>query len=195
MLALLMLLALLPLIILVALILIITQSFPVIYRQVRAGKGGKPFVMLKFRTMHEGDVEKQDHLPVQKIHGDPRVTRAGKFLRASHIDELPQLFNVLRGDMAIVGPRPLPIEDLQRPGWREMITLEEQEKRMEWQQARETVPPGLTGLWQISDRPEVEFDNWIKCDIEYVEKKSNLLDFIIVIKTIPAIMLNKRKSK
>jgi lipopolysaccharide/colanic/teichoic acid biosynthesis glycosyltransferase len=190
-----MLLIMIPLFILVALVLMITQGTPVIYRQIRAGKDGQPFTMYKFRTMYEGDVEKHDHLPVQKIHGDPRVTPAGKFLRASHIDELPQLLNVLCGDMSIVGPRPLPVEDLQRPGWREMVTPEENEKRMEWQKTRESVLPGLTGLWQISDRPELEFENWIKCDTEYVQKKSCLLDFMIIMKTIPAIILNKRKSK
>ncbi|MEI6519628.1 MAG: sugar transferase [bacterium] len=194
-LAALMLLVLLPLIVIVALILVVSQGTPIIYRQIRAGKGGNPFVMYKFRTMSDGDVRKSDHSPVQKIQGDPRVTPAGKFLRASHIDELPQLLNVLRGDMSIVGPRPLPVEDLQRPGWREMATAEENEKRIDWQKTRETVKPGLTGLWQISDRPEVEFENWIKCDIEYVKTKSWLLDFMIVMKTIPAILSNKRKSR
>ncbi len=186
---------LLPLFAVIALILLITQGSPVIYRQLRAGKGGKPFIMYKLRTMSAGDVVKSDHLPVQKIHRDPRVTPAGKFLRASHIDELPQLINILIGDMSIVGPRPLPIEDLQRPGWQEMVTEDEKEKRIAWQQKRETVRPGLTGLWQISDRPEMEFDNWIKCDIEYSQQKSCLFDFIIIIKTIPAIIFNKRKSK
>lgn len=191
----LMLLVLLPLIVIVALILIVTQGTPVIFQQIRAGKDGISFVMYKFRTMSEGDVRKSDHLPVQKIHGDPRVTPAGKFLRASHIDEIPQLLNVLRGDMSLVGPRPLPVEDLQRPGWREMAITEEIDKRIDWQKTRETVKPGLTGLWQISDRPEVEFENWIKCDIEYIQNKSCWLDFVIVLKTIPAIILNKRKSK
>jgi lipopolysaccharide/colanic/teichoic acid biosynthesis glycosyltransferase len=191
----LMLLVLLPLIIIVVLILIVTQGTPVIFQQIRAGKNGISFVMYKFRTMSDGDVRKSDHSPVQKIHGDPRVTPAGKFLRASHIDEIPQLLNVLRGDMSLVGPRPLPVEDLQRPGWREMATTEEIDKRIDWQKTRETVKPGLTGLWQISDRPEVEFENWIKCDIEYIQNKSCWLDFMIVLKTIPAIILNKRKSK
>jgi lipopolysaccharide/colanic/teichoic acid biosynthesis glycosyltransferase len=115
--------------------------------------------------------------PVFKMKNDPRVTRVGQFLRKSSIDELPQLVNVLRGDMSFVGPRPLPAEEV--------------EKIKGWQRRRLSMKPGITGLWQVSGRNQIDFDQWMKLDLEYIDNWSLGLDFKIFLRTILAVLLGK----
>jgi exopolysaccharide biosynthesis polyprenyl glycosylphosphotransferase len=155
---------------------------PVLYRSMRPGIGGRPFVCLKFRTMVRGAEYLQDHLEnrneiggaIFKIRNDPRITRAGRFLRRWSLDELPQLFNVLRGEMSLVGPRPLPQRDYAR--------LED------WHRKRYLVLPGITGLWQVSGRSELDFDELVRLDFLYLERWSVFLDLTIILKTIPAVI-------
>jgi len=115
--------------------------------------------------------------PVFKIKNDPRVTRVGHFLRKTSLDELPQLFNVLRGSMSFVGPRPLPAEEV--------------EKIKGWQRRRLSMKPGITGLWQVSGRNHVDFQDWVKLDLEYIDNWSLWLDLKILLKTIPAVFSGK----
>jgi len=155
---------------------------PALFKQTRLGRNGKKFTLWKFRTMTNGaDRQKADLAalnemsgPVFKITDDPRVTRLGRFLRRTSIDELPQLFNVLRGEMSLVGPRPhLPEEVVQYDGW---------ERR------RLSVKPGLTCLWQIGGRNEVDFEEWMKLDLQYIDDWSLTKDAEILVKTIPAVL-------
>ncbi|HUG40856.1 MAG TPA: exopolysaccharide biosynthesis polyprenyl glycosylphosphotransferase [Longimicrobiales bacterium] len=175
-------LALLPLFLLVALAIRLDSRGPVIFRQVRAGLGGRPFTILKFRTMvFDADdcKETYSHLNESdvrlfKIPRDPRVTRVGRVLRALSLDELPQLLNIIRGEMSFVGPRPFVIEDLQlyEPHHFERLT----------------VLPGLTGLWQVSGRSEIkDWERVVRLDQEYIRTWSLLLDFRIMLKTLPAL--------
>jgi exopolysaccharide biosynthesis polyprenyl glycosylphosphotransferase len=158
---------------------------PVIYRSRRPGIGGAPFECFKFRTMYENADESQDTLESEnekrgaifKIRNDPRVTPIGRFLRRWSIDELPQLFNVLRGEMSLVGPRPLPERDYAR--------LED------WHRKRYLVLPGMTGLWQVSGRSELDFDELVRLDFLYLERWSVFLDLSIMLKTIPAVLRAK----
>ena len=139
--------------------------------------------MHKFRTMVVGADQQQAALellneadgPAFKIYSDPRITPVGKFLRKYSIDEMPQLFNVIRGDMSLVGPRPLPIRDY--AGFSE-----------DWHRRRVSVRPGITGLWQVECRDHNSFDEWIRLDLEYIDRWSLLLDLQIMLKTIPAIL-------
>ncbi len=162
---------------------------PAVFRQERAGLEGRPFVFYKFRTMthrnddsiHRAYSEKlingwaaKDGSRSFKMKDDPRVTRFGRFLRKSSLDELPQLFNVLRGDMSLVGPRP-PIEY-------------EIEHYQEWHKQRLEAKPGITGLWQVSGRSQVPFDEMVMLDIHYTENWSLLLDLKILLKTIPVVI-------
>lgn len=160
---------------------------PAIFRQTRGGKHGKPFVMYKFRTMFtdaemrhaELSAHNQMKGPVFKIDRDPRVTPLGRWLRKWSIDEFPQLLNVLGGSMSLVGPRPLP-----------MYEVEKFENTA--QRRRLSVKPGLTCLWQIGGRNEVaDFKQWVKLDLEYIDNWSIWLDFYILIKTIPAVLLGR----
>ena len=171
-----------PLIALVAIAVRLTSPGPVIFKQERAGLCGKTFVMYKFRTMHDGAENDRDALaklneldgPVFKIAADPRLTSIGRFLRRSSIDELPQLANCLLGQMSLVGPRPLWInEALQARG---------QERY------RMSVKPGLTCLWQVSGRSELGYDKWVALDLYYIKNRSILLDVMILIQTIPAVL-------
>jgi exopolysaccharide biosynthesis polyprenyl glycosylphosphotransferase len=154
----------------------------VIYRSMRPGIGGKPFACLKFRTMYTNADERQAELEAAneqagalfKIRNDPRVTPVGRFLRRWSIDELPQLLNVVRGDMSLVGPRPLPQRDYDR--------LED------WHRKRNLVMPGITGLWQVSGRSELDFDELVRLDFLYLERWSVFLDMTIMLKTIPAVI-------
>ena len=138
--------------------------------------------MLKFRTMVQGAAELQDELEDQneaegalfKIRGDPRVTRVGRFLRRLSLDEMPQVLNVLGGQMSLVGPRPLPVRDYRR--------LEG------WHRRRYNVLPGITGLWQISGRSSLSFDDLVRLDFYYIENWSIWLDITILVKTVPAII-------
>ncbi|OQY86476.1 MAG: hypothetical protein B6D41_13375 [Chloroflexi bacterium UTCFX4] len=166
----------------IALAIKLTSPGPIIFAQYRVGRGGKIFTAYKFRTMRVGaDDEKQDlaHLneasgPLFKIRNDPRITIIGKILRRASLDELPQLLNVLKGDMSLVGPRPpLPNEVAQYE---------------EWHKRRLDVSPGVTGLWQVSGRSELSFDEMVMLDLYYIENWSPWLDIRILLKTIPALL-------
>ncbi|MGH2913419.1 MAG: sugar transferase [Solirubrobacteraceae bacterium] len=155
---------------------------PVIYRSVRPGMAGRPFRCFKFRTMREhSDLGQEDLEALNestgalfKIRRDPRLTRVGRLLRRFSLDELPQLVNVVRGEMSLVGPRPLPMRDFER--------LED------WHKKRYLVLPGITGLWQVSGRAELDFDDLVRLDFLYLERWSILLDMTILLKTIPAVL-------
>jgi len=174
-----------PVFLLITLAIRLDSPGPVIYRQVRCGLNGRRFTFYKFRSMVQGaEVRKDDLLahnimegPVFKMKNDPRVTRVGRFLRKTSLDELPQLFNVLRGDMSFVGPRP-PIP-------------EEVEKYEGWQRRRLSMKPGITGLWQVSGRNQIDFHQWMKLDLEYIDNWSIWLDLKILIKTIYVVLLGK----
>jgi exopolysaccharide biosynthesis polyprenyl glycosylphosphotransferase len=174
-----------PLLALIALAVKLDSRGSILYRSMRPGMGGKPFACLKFRTMHAGAEAMQDQLELHnemggaifKIRQDPRVTRVGTFLRRWSLDELPQLFNVLRGEMSLVGPRPLPQRDY--------------DKLEDWHRKRYLVLPGLTGLWQVSGRSELDFDELVRLDFLYLERWSVGLDLSIILKTIPAVFRAK----
>ncbi|MBX7077667.1 MAG: sugar transferase [Nannocystaceae bacterium] len=160
----------------------LTSKGPVFFRQVRAGRHGRKFTMLKFRSMvvdAEALRAKLAHLnemtgPVFKIKKDPRITSIGRIIRATSVDELPQLINVLIGDMSLVGPRPpLPSEVGQYEPW---------------QRRRLSVKPGLTGLWQVSGRNQVDFEQWMALDLEYIDNWSLWLDLKIIFRTVPAVL-------
>lgn len=166
----------------------LAQGGTVFYRQTRCGLNGRRFTLLKFRTMVEGADRQQrelDHLnemngPVFKMRRDPRVTRLGRWLRRFSLDELPQLWNVLRGDMSLVGPRP--------PVPQEVSSYER------WQRRRLSMRPGLTCLWQIQGRNEVDFDRWMELDLEYIDNWTPLLDIKILAKTIPVVLTGRGAS-
>jgi lipopolysaccharide/colanic/teichoic acid biosynthesis glycosyltransferase len=176
-------LVLLPVFLLTAVLIKLTSPGPVFFVQKRLGLNKRHFGIYKFRTMVV-DAEKRmkeiEHLnevtgPVFKIKNDPRITPIGRFLRKTSIDELPQLFNVLKGDMSLVGPRPLPLRDYE--GFNE-----------DWQRRRFSVRPGVTCLWQIGGRSSISFEEWMQLDLQYIDKWSLLLDFKILLKTIPAVL-------
>ena len=167
-----------------ALIIRITSPGPVIFRQRRAGKYGKPFVMYKFRSMTDDAEMRRAELepfnqmsgPVFKVESDPRITRFGGWLRRTSFDELPQLLNVLMGDMSLVGPRPLPLYEVEK------FENTAQRRRL-------SVKPGLTCLWQISGRNQVrDFRDWVRLDLDYIDRWSLALDFKILLRTIPAVI-------
>jgi exopolysaccharide biosynthesis polyprenyl glycosylphosphotransferase len=171
-----------PVLALVAIAIKLDSKGPVLFKQVRAGRHGRKFTMYKFRSMVTDAEElraKLEHLnemdgPVFKIKHDPRITRVGRLIRATSIDELPQLFNIFLGDMSLVGPRPpLPSE------------VSQYEPR---QRRRLSVKPGLTGLWQVSGRNQVDFDQWMKLDLEYIDNWSLWLDLKIIFRTVPAVL-------
>jgi exopolysaccharide biosynthesis polyprenyl glycosylphosphotransferase len=170
-----------PALALIALAIRLTSRGPILYRSMRPGIGGKPFSCLKFRTMVHGAEDLQDELEPHnelggalfKIRRDPRITAVGGFLRRWSLDELPQLFNVLRGQMSLVGPRPLPQRDYDRLA--------------DWHRKRYLVLPGMTGLWQVSGRSELDFDELVRLDFLYLERWSVFLDLSILLKTVPAV--------
>ena len=172
-----------PVMLLAALLVKMTSPGPVVFRQIRVGKGGRYFTCLKFRSMcNDAEYQKKQlmHLneangPVFKIKHDPRITPVGAFIRKFSIDELPQLFNVLKGEMSVVGPRPpIPVEvDQYTPH----------------QRGRLAVKPGLTCLWQVSGRSNVSFERWVELDLEYIKTMSFFNDLLIVLKTVPAVLL------
>jgi len=175
-----------PLIMLPTAILIrLTSSGPVLFRQKRCGLNGRQFVMYKFRSMVNNaeqlrvEVEGLNEMdgPVFKSSRDPRITTIGKIIRRFSFDELPQVFNVLRGDMSLVGPRP-PLPD-------EVARYER------WQRRRLSMKPGMTCLWQISGRNEVSFEDWMKLDLTYIDNWSLLLDLKILLKTVPVVLLGR----
>jgi exopolysaccharide biosynthesis polyprenyl glycosylphosphotransferase len=171
-----------PLILGIALLVAVFLGRPVLYIQRRGGIYGRPFAMLKFRTMRIGADQERDQLqehnemdgPVFKMANDPRVTRLGRILRRTSLDELPQLFNVLVGHMSLVGPRPLPIPETQalRGGHRRRLAMR----------------PGLTCLWQVSGRSDLTFQEWMTLDLQYVDTWALALDFAILMRTIPALL-------
>lgn len=171
-----------PVLLVLAALVRLTSRGPALFRQERAGRHGRPFVILKFRSMRSdaharrGDLEHLSDMdgPVFKMREDPRITRLGRFLRRSSLDEMPQLLNVLRGDMSLVGPRPLPLEEAQRLPAR--------------YQARHAVRPGLTGLWQVSGRNELPFHRMMDLDLAYVRQRSLRLDLAILLRTLPALL-------
>ncbi len=173
---------LLPVFIIIALLVKLESEGPIFFYQTRLGKGGRGFHCYKFRTMVKNapslQVKEQSSAisPTVKVKNDPRITRVGQYLRAWSIDELPQLFNVLFGDMSFVGPRPL------KPG--------EHDIDQEWKETRLSVLPGITGLWQIMARDNQEFADFKRYDSEYVEKRSFWLDLKILLKT-PGIVAKK----
>jgi exopolysaccharide biosynthesis polyprenyl glycosylphosphotransferase len=168
----------------IAIVIRATSRGSAIFRQQRAGQHGKPFTMYKFRSMSDDAEQRRADLlpfnqmsgPVFKVDNDPRVTPFGRWLRRTSLDETPQLFNVFLGDMSLVGPRPLPLYE-----------VEEFENTA--QRRRLSVKPGLTCLWQIRGRNEVtDFRDWVKLDLEYIDKWSLGLDFKILVRTIPAVV-------
>jgi exopolysaccharide biosynthesis polyprenyl glycosylphosphotransferase len=172
-----------PLLLITAVLIKLTSAGPVFFIQKRVGLNKRIIRVWKFRTMVANAAQKQralEHLnevggPVFKIMNDPRVTRLGKFLRKTSIDELPQLFNVLKGDMSLVGPRPLPVRDYE--GF-----------NVGWHRRRFSVKPGITCLWQIRGRSSIPFDEWMELDLQYIDQWSLWLDFQILLRTIPAVM-------
>jgi exopolysaccharide biosynthesis polyprenyl glycosylphosphotransferase len=172
-----------PLFLLTALVIKATSPGPVFFIQERVGLNKRRFRLYKFRTMVADAEKKQadlEHLnevggPVFKIKDDPRITRVGRFLRKTSVDELPQLWNVLKSDMSLVGPRPLPVRDYR--GFDK-----------DWQRRRFSVRPGITCLWQVNGRSDVSFDKWMKLDMSYIDSWSLWLDIRILMKTIPAVI-------
>lgn len=177
-----------PLMLLVALLILITMGRPVLYSQARTGLFGREFKMYKFRSM-VANAEKQRNTllddnemsgPVFKIKTDPRVTRLGRMLRKSSIDELPQLFNVLIGDMSLVGPRPL--------------IIQEQQNIVGWKRRRLSMRPGISGLWQVSGRSNIDFEEWMQLDLAYIDNWSLTTDAKILIKTIKVVLTGEGAS-
>jgi exopolysaccharide biosynthesis polyprenyl glycosylphosphotransferase len=181
--SLILLLLLAPTLLTVALLIKLTSSGPIFFRQERVGLNKRRFKILKFRTMVPGAEKMMTELkeknevsgPVFKMKHDPRITPIGKFLRRSSIDELPQLLNVLKGDMSLVGPRPLPVRDYE--GFNE-----------DWQRRRFSVKPGITCLWQVNGRSGISFDQWMLLDLQYMDEWSIWLDLKILAKTVPAVL-------
>jgi exopolysaccharide biosynthesis polyprenyl glycosylphosphotransferase len=174
-----------PLLLGISLMVWLTSRGPVLYRSSRPGIGRLPFNCLKFRTMYRDADQRQADLEslneaagaLFKIRDDPRMTRVGRLLRKYSLDELPQLINVVRGEMSLVGPRPLPQRDFDR--------LED------WHKKRYLVLPGITGLWQVSGRSDLDFDDLVRLDFLYLERWSPFLDLSILVKTIPAVLTRR----
>ena len=180
--------ALMPLLLTVAVLVKLTSKGPVFFRQVRVGLHGRTFRMLKFRSMVIDAEERKQALaeqnemsgPVFKIKNDPRVTPIGRFLRKYSIDELPQLINVLRGDMTIVGPRP-PVPS-------------EVAKYKPWQRRRLSVRPGLTCIWQVSGRNQITFEEWMYLDMRYIDHWTLLEDLRLIFRTVPVVLTGRGAS-
>lgn len=174
-----------PIMIAAAIAIRCASKGPILFLQRRTGLGGNTFTIYKFRTMRVGAEAEQAALraaseqdgPAFKMTDDPRIFSVGKFLRKTSIDELPQLFNVLCGDMTIVGPRPLPVH--------------EADAVAQWQQRRHDITPGLTCIWQVEGRSRVKFDDWMRMDMRYARRRSFFRDALLVIKTIPAVLLRR----
>jgi len=175
----------LPVWLTIAALIKLTSSGPVFYRDRRIGLGEREFGMMKFRTMYADAADRQEGLeaeneasgPLFKIKNDPRVTPIGGFLRRYSVDEMPQVLNVLWGDMSLVGPRPLPIRDY--------------EQLEPWHRKRYAVLPGMTGLWQVSGRIDLSFDDLVRLDFYYLENWSIWMDITILAKTIPAVLARR----
>ena len=177
-----------PLLLILALLIKLTSRGPVLYRQARCGLGGRKFTLYKFRSMrpgadlHREELEALNEIdgPAFKIRNDPRCTGIGRFMRKFSLDELPQLVNILKGDMSFVGPRPpLP---------------EEVEKYENWQRRRLRMQPGLTCLWALEGRSKLSFRRWMELDLQYIDNWSMSLDWKILLKTIPVVLLGRGAS-
>ena len=179
------LIVLVPLFVILAAAIKLVSPGPVMFKQWRRGRGGQPFVMYKFRTMIVDAESLKEKLrahseqdgPAFKMKHDPRVTRLGRFLRKTSIDELPQLWNVLMGEMSLVGPRPLPCS--------------EADGCQSWQRCRLDATPGLTCIWQVRGRSQVTFNDWVRMDLEYIQQRSLLQDLKILVATVPAVLLRR----
>jgi exopolysaccharide biosynthesis polyprenyl glycosylphosphotransferase len=177
------LLLLLPLLLCVAVVVKLSSSGPIFFLQDRIGLNKRLFKIWKFRTMVPNaeklmaSLEAQNEAtgPVFKIKNDPRITPVGRWLRRTSLDELPQLFNVLKGDMSLVGPRPLPLRDYE--GFNE-----------DWQRRRFSIKPGITCLWQVNGRSGISFEQWMRLDLQYLDEWSLWLDLKILVKTVPAVL-------
>jgi exopolysaccharide biosynthesis polyprenyl glycosylphosphotransferase len=176
-----------PVFLLVAILVKITSPGPVIFKQIRCGLNGRNFTFYKFRSMMVGAEERMDEVAhlnpkdvVTKIPNDPRLTKVGRFLRRFSLDELPQLFNVLRGDMSLVGPRP--------------AIPSEVERYKRWQRRRLRMRPGLTCLWAVNGRDAVDFETWMRLDMAYIDNWSLTLDARIILQTIPHVITGKGAS-
>ncbi len=177
-----------PVFIITAILIKLTSKGPVIFIQERNGYKGKIFKMYKFRSMVVDAEELLKHLEGKnevsghmfKIKNDPRTTKIGKFIRKTSIDELPQLFNVLKGDMSMVGPRP--------PLVREVVNYDK------WHNLRMSVKPGITGLWQISKRNSVGFDEMVRLDLKYIRERNFWYDLKLILKTVPVIFGDNNAS-
>lgn len=177
-----------PLILIVSILIKLESKGEVIFKQKRVGLNGKEFYMYKFRSMVINAEELKEQLesqnemsgPMFKIKDDPRITNVGKFIRKTSIDELPQLINVIKGDMSLVGPRP---------------SLPKEVKKFEqWMMERLEVKPGLTCIWQISGRNNIGFEEWMKLDIKYVRERSFKLDMKLILKTVLVLFGDKNAS-
>lgn len=174
-----------PMLVPIAIAVLLDSRGPVFYRRRVVGRGGQPFDALKLRTMLEnGDVKlaedeelAEEFTNNHKLRRDPRVTRVGRILRKTSVDELPQLLNVLKGEMSLVGPR--------------MISFPELEKFGEWQDRILEVKPGITGLWQVSGRSDLDYDDRVRLNVYYIDHRSVLLDLKILAKTIPAVITGR----
>jgi exopolysaccharide biosynthesis polyprenyl glycosylphosphotransferase len=172
-----------PIFLLVGMLVKLTSPGPVLFRQIRVGLNKRQFNIYKFRTMVAGADQMQDRLlsmnemtgPVFKIRQDPRITPLGKILRKTSIDELPQLLNVLKGDMSLVGPRAMALRDYQRFD-------------QDWQRRRFSVKPGITCLWQVNGRNSIPFEQWMELDMQYIDGWSLWLDLKILVQTVPAVL-------
>jgi lipopolysaccharide/colanic/teichoic acid biosynthesis glycosyltransferase len=172
-----------PVLVVVAVAVLVIDGRPILFRQPRAGIGGRSFRIVKFRTMARDANEHRSELRALndvrgkasfKLIRDPRTSRLGRFLRRTSLDELPQLWNVLKGEMSLVGPRPHPFDDL--------------DGYAPWHFRRLEVKPGMTGLWQVMARNDPSFDRWVELDIEYIDKWSLRLDLKILVLTVPAVL-------
>jgi exopolysaccharide biosynthesis polyprenyl glycosylphosphotransferase len=171
-----------PFLLIISLVIFVSEGAPILFRQVRVGLHGRPFRLVKFRTMVPDAEQRLAELTGQneivgaafKVTNDPRLTRSGRWLRRTSVDELPQFWNVLRGEMSLVGPRPpLPRE------------VEDYDV---WHRRRLSMKPGITGLWQVEARREAEFDRWVAIDLDYIDRWSLWLDLKIILRTIPAVL-------
>jgi exopolysaccharide biosynthesis polyprenyl glycosylphosphotransferase len=174
-----------PLLLMTALLIRLREGSPVLFRQVRVGKHGRPFTIYKFRTMVLDADDRYEEVAgfsetggaAFKMRDDPRVTPTGRPLRRSSIDELPQLYNVLRGEMSLVGPRPAPPREVSQYDI--------------WHRRRLSMRPGMTGLWQVRARLDEHFDERAELDLHYIDQWSLLMDFGILVRTVPAILMTK----
>ena len=177
--------ATLPLMLIIAVAIKLDSPGPVLYRHQRLGKGTRPFMMLKFRTMQvnastipRGLLKHNESTgPLFKMRSDPRITRVGRLLRRTSLDEMPQFLNVLLGQMSIVGPRPPLPRELE--GF-EMV-----------QRQRLRVVPGLAGLWQVRGRSNIPFEEMVRLDLEYIERRSFLFDLALIVQTIPCVLTGR----